>query len=200
MCVCVCVCVSKKNANVGKCMFVFLGFHVELLFVCVMFMLFLERTAPEVIMGIGHTKEVDWWSLGILLYELTVGIPPFYSQNTNEMYNKIKHGVLRFPQFLSEGCKQLIVAVRGRSVVWFVAVWCVFLLVASVHHFLLLFPTRTATSYVARSAGSACWCFAIHSIGHAYSYIANGLCTWFLHTVWVVLCGGPLFYNTAVAS
>jgi serine/threonine protein kinase len=82
-------------------------------FWCLLFILLLDvrSTAPEVIMGVGHTKEVDWWSLGILLYELTVGIPPFYSQNTNEMYNKIKHGVLRFPQFLSEGCKQLIVAV-----------------------------------------------------------------------------------------
>lgn len=65
--------------------------------------------------GAGHDKAVDWWSLGILLYELTVGIPPFYSQNVNEMYNKIQHGVLRFPPFLSESCKSLIVGLLNRD-------------------------------------------------------------------------------------
>jgi serum/glucocorticoid-regulated kinase 2 len=74
-----------------------------------------EYLAPEIVSGVGHTKAVDWWSLGILLYELTVGIPPFYSQNVNEMYNKIQHGVLRFPPFLSEECKSLIVGLLNRD-------------------------------------------------------------------------------------
>jgi len=74
-----------------------------------------EYLAPEIVTGAGHDKAVDWWSLGILLYELTVGIPPFYSQNVNEMYNKIQHGVLRFPPFLSEACKNLIVALLNRD-------------------------------------------------------------------------------------
>jgi len=74
-----------------------------------------EYLAPEIVTGAGHDKAVDWWSLGILLYELTVGIPPFYSQNVNEMYNKIQHGVLRFPPFLSEPCKSLIVALLNRD-------------------------------------------------------------------------------------
>jgi len=74
-----------------------------------------EYLAPEIVTGAGHDKAVDWWSLGILLYELTVGIPPFYSQNVNEMYNKIQHGVLRFPPFLSEPCKSLIVQLLNRD-------------------------------------------------------------------------------------
>lgn len=74
-----------------------------------------EYLAPEIVTGTGHDKAVDWWSLGILLYELTVGIPPFYSQNVNEMYNKIQHGVLRFPPFLSEPCKNLIVGLLNRD-------------------------------------------------------------------------------------
>lgn len=74
-----------------------------------------EYLAPEIVTGVGHGKAVDWWSLGILLYELTVGIPPFYSQNVNEMYNKIQHGVLRFPPFLSEECKSIIVGLLNRD-------------------------------------------------------------------------------------
>merc|ERR1712130_30609 len=74
-----------------------------------------EYLAPEIVTGSGHDKAVDWWSLGILLYELTVGIPPFYSQNVNEMYKKIQHGILRFPPFLSDSCKKIIVAFLNRD-------------------------------------------------------------------------------------
>jgi serum/glucocorticoid-regulated kinase 2 len=74
-----------------------------------------EYLAPEIIIVVGHDKMVDWWSLGILLYELVVGIPPFYSQNVNEMYNKIQHGQLRFPSFLSDDCKHLIVQFLNRD-------------------------------------------------------------------------------------
>lgn len=74
-----------------------------------------EYLAPEVIRGSGHTKAVDWWSVGILLYELCVGIPPFYSRNVNEMYDKIQHGVLKFPPFLSEACRSVIVQLLVRD-------------------------------------------------------------------------------------
>ncbi len=74
-----------------------------------------EYLAPEIVAGLGHDKAVDWWSLGILLYELTVGIPPFYDANPNDMYNKIQRGVLRFPPFLTEQCKSLIVGLLSRA-------------------------------------------------------------------------------------
>lgn len=56
-----------------------------------------EYLAPEIIQNKGHNRAVDWWSLGILLYELSVGLPPFYSQNVNEMYKKIQEAPLLFP-------------------------------------------------------------------------------------------------------
>jgi serum/glucocorticoid-regulated kinase 2 len=74
-----------------------------------------EYLAPEIVAGGQHDKAVDWWSLGILLYELTVGIPPFYSQNTDVMYKKIEQGVLRFPPFLTDNCKSLIVDLLNRN-------------------------------------------------------------------------------------
>lgn len=74
-----------------------------------------EYLAPEIIAGAGHDKAVDWWSLGVLLYELTVGLPPFYSTNVNEMYAMIQRGKLRFPPFLSQGCKSCIVKLLHRD-------------------------------------------------------------------------------------
>merc|ERR1712087_644848 len=74
-----------------------------------------EYLAPEIVMNKGHGKPVDWWSLGILLYELTVGIPPFYSQNVHEMYQYIKQAALRFPPKLSAPCKTLITGLLKRN-------------------------------------------------------------------------------------
>ena len=40
-----------------------------------------EYLAPEIIMGTGHGRGADWWSLGALLYEMLSGRPPHYSRN-----------------------------------------------------------------------------------------------------------------------
>jgi len=46
--------------------------------------------APELLKeGSAHGKAVDWWAMGTLLYEMLHGLPPFYSQNTAEMYDMI---------------------------------------------------------------------------------------------------------------
>ena len=51
---------------------------------------------------------MDWWSLGTLIYEMLTGLPPFYSQNINIMYQKILHGELRFPPYISEDAVSLL--------------------------------------------------------------------------------------------
>jgi len=57
-----------------------------------------EYLAPEFLTGGGHGKAVDWWSLGILLYEMMYGLPPFYSENVNEMYELILKKPLSFDE------------------------------------------------------------------------------------------------------
>ncbi|KPM39186.1 cAMP-dependent protein kinase catalytic subunit PRKX [Neonectria ditissima] len=47
-----------------------------------------EYLAPEVIQNKGHTGAVDWWALGILLYEFLTGYPPFWHQNPIEIYKQ----------------------------------------------------------------------------------------------------------------
>jgi len=56
-----------------------------------------EYLAPELLQGSGYNKTVDWWTLGVLLYEMLTGLPPFYDENTNEMYRKILNEPLHFP-------------------------------------------------------------------------------------------------------
>lgn len=47
-----------------------------------------EYLAPEVIQNKGHTIAVDWWALGILIYEFLTGYPPFWHQNPIEIYKQ----------------------------------------------------------------------------------------------------------------
>ena len=55
--------------------------------------------APEVLnCKIGHSYEADIWSLGVILYTLLVGIPPFKAQDSKATYNKIKMNNYSFPE------------------------------------------------------------------------------------------------------
>lgn len=56
-----------------------------------------EYLAPEVIRNSGHGTAVDWWALGILVYEMLVGQPPFWDQNPMRIYEQIVAGHIRFP-------------------------------------------------------------------------------------------------------
>jgi serine/threonine protein kinase len=74
-----------------------------------------EYLAPEIVLGVGHSKEVDWWSLGILLYEMIVGLPPFFSENVNIMYDLIAKANLRCPTFVSENARLLLEQLLKRN-------------------------------------------------------------------------------------
>ena len=60
-----------------------------------------EYLAPEIIMSVGHNMGVDWWALGILVFEMLAGYPPFYDQNPYEVYRKITIGHFDFPPQIS---------------------------------------------------------------------------------------------------
>jgi len=74
-----------------------------------------EYLAPEIIKGKGHSKPVDWWSLGILIYEMLVGLPPFYSENMNEMYELILKAPLKFPSFVPNEAQSLLKGLLERE-------------------------------------------------------------------------------------
>ena len=67
--------------------------------------------APEILEGkTGHSYEVDIWSLGVIMYTLIIGKPPFETNNVKETYKRIKTGNYSFPEnaVISEPAKDLI--------------------------------------------------------------------------------------------
>jgi protein-serine/threonine kinase len=56
-----------------------------------------EYIAPEVIKGCGHTSAVDWWTLGILVYEMLYGTTPFKGKNRNATFANILRDDVPFP-------------------------------------------------------------------------------------------------------
>ena len=48
-----------------------------------------EYLAPEIISESGHDKSVDWWALGIIMYEMLIGVTPFFNKNRNVLFSKI---------------------------------------------------------------------------------------------------------------
>ena len=55
-----------------------------------------EYVAPELVENRGHGKAVDWWALGVILFELLYGLPTFYDKNVKKMYTKILHDPIKF--------------------------------------------------------------------------------------------------------
>lgn len=56
-----------------------------------------EYLAPEIIQSNSHSFGVDWWTLGILVYELCTGRPPFFNQNHKKLGSLITKGSIIFP-------------------------------------------------------------------------------------------------------
>uniref|UniRef100_A0A7S2FJL0 cAMP-dependent protein kinase n=1 Tax=Florenciella parvula TaxID=236787 RepID=A0A7S2FJL0_9STRA len=67
-----------------------------------------EYIAPEVLLNKGHGKGVDWWTLGILMYEMLVGQPPFVDDDPMGIYQQILAGKVNFPRFIDRNAKSLI--------------------------------------------------------------------------------------------
>lgn len=56
----------------------------------------------------GYNKAVDWWALGVLIYEMAAGYPPFFADQPIQIYEKIVSGKVRFPSHFSSELKELL--------------------------------------------------------------------------------------------
>ncbi|XP_062861608.1 cAMP-dependent protein kinase catalytic subunit PRKX-like [Trichomycterus rosablanca] len=67
-----------------------------------------EYLAPEIIQGKGHGLAVDWWALGVLIFEMLSGYPPFFDDNPFGIYQKVLSAKLNIPHQLDFYVKDLI--------------------------------------------------------------------------------------------
>ncbi|XP_031432109.1 protein kinase, cAMP-dependent, catalytic, alpha, genome duplicate a isoform X1 [Clupea harengus] len=67
-----------------------------------------EYLAPEIILSKGYNKAVDWWALGVLIYEMAAGYPPFFADQPIQIYEKIVSGKVRFPSHFSSDLKDML--------------------------------------------------------------------------------------------
>ncbi|XP_077232820.1 serine/threonine-protein kinase AtPK2/AtPK19-like [Tasmannia lanceolata] len=67
-----------------------------------------EYMSPEIVLGKGHDKAADWWSVGILLFEMLTGKPPFFSGNREKIQQKIIKDKIKLPAFLSSEAHSLL--------------------------------------------------------------------------------------------
>lgn len=67
-----------------------------------------EYLAPEIILNKGHGKSVDWWALGVLLYELLAGIDPFSDEDPMLIYQNILGNKIKFPRTFDSKAHSLV--------------------------------------------------------------------------------------------
>jgi len=76
-----------------------------------------EYVAPEVISSKGHSKEVDWWALGIVIFEMLSGYPPWYNLKAHAVYNAVINVAPEIPQHFDPHAKEHVgkLLVKERS-------------------------------------------------------------------------------------
>jgi len=76
----------------------------------------LEYMAPEVVKKNRYGKPADWWSVGVLLYDMLTGNPPFRHRHDNVLYKKILTDKLKMPKYISSECQSLIRGLLQRDI------------------------------------------------------------------------------------
>lgn len=74
-----------------------------------------EYLSPELLRGKGYGKEVDWWALGTLIYEMLSGLPPFWDEDEEYMQKKIVSAPLKLHKYFSAEAKDLIRQLLNRD-------------------------------------------------------------------------------------
>ncbi|KAM7295422.1 putative cAMP-dependent protein kinase catalytic subunit, partial [Ixodes scapularis] len=68
-----------------------------------------EYMAPEIIRGLHYNQSVDWWSFGILTYEMLIGQSPFNGTDEDELFWSVCNEEAYYPRFLSREAKSMLV-------------------------------------------------------------------------------------------
>lgn len=74
-----------------------------------------EYLPPEMLKKEGHGTAVDWWSLGMVTYELLTGLPPWYTEDKKTLFQRIKNKPVQIPAYLSPLASELILELLKKN-------------------------------------------------------------------------------------
>jgi len=67
-----------------------------------------DYLAPEMLLGTGHGPEVDWWALGVMIYEFLTGVPPFNAETPEDIFDRILRRDLIWPEEMEPEARDII--------------------------------------------------------------------------------------------
>uniref|UniRef100_A0A674NNV8 Protein kinase C n=1 Tax=Takifugu rubripes TaxID=31033 RepID=A0A674NNV8_TAKRU len=67
-----------------------------------------DYIAPEILLGQKYSFSVDWWSFGVLLYEMLIGQSPFHGDDEDELFESIRMDTPHYPRWINKEAKDLI--------------------------------------------------------------------------------------------
>lgn len=70
---------------------------------------------PQVINKAGHGKAVDWWGLGMLMYEMLTGLPPWYTKDRQKLFERLRAAPLVIPKNISAPSASIIGGLLTRN-------------------------------------------------------------------------------------
>lgn len=72
---------------------------------------FCRRPSPQILQELEYGPSVDWWALGVLMYEMMAGQPPFEADNEDDLFESILHDDVLYPVWLSKEAVSILKAV-----------------------------------------------------------------------------------------
>ncbi|XP_047387506.1 protein kinase C delta type isoform X3 [Sciurus carolinensis] len=67
-----------------------------------------DYIAPEILQGLKYTFSVDWWSFGVLLYEMLIGQSPFHGDDEDELFESIRLDTPHYPRWITKESKDIL--------------------------------------------------------------------------------------------
>lgn len=74
-----------------------------------------DYIAPEILLGQKYNTSVDWWSFGVLLYEMLIGQSPFHGQDEEELFQSIRMDNPFYPRWLDKDAKDILLKLFVRE-------------------------------------------------------------------------------------
>lgn len=63
---------------------------------------------PQILQGLRYTFSVDWWSFGVLLYEMLIGQSPFHGDDEDELFESIRVDTPHYPRWITKESKDIL--------------------------------------------------------------------------------------------